>query len=71
MKNGEMTRFLLGKCRMPISVYMYDKDAGGLICIAEYGEEYGKEDPIKVLYHGFGHYDALQIPGLKGSKSKL
>ncbi|XP_031396279.1 OVARIAN TUMOR DOMAIN-containing deubiquitinating enzyme 4-like isoform X2 [Punica granatum] len=57
--------------KMPISVYMYDKDAGGLICIAEYGEEYGKDNPIRVLYHGFGHYDALQIPGLKGGKSRL
>ncbi|KAI3802115.1 hypothetical protein L1987_30241 [Smallanthus sonchifolius] len=34
--------------KMPISVYMDDKDAGGLICIAEYGHEYGKENPIKV-----------------------
>ncbi|KAJ0807167.1 putative OTU domain-containing protein [Helianthus annuus] len=48
--------------KMPISVYMNDKDSGGLISIAEYGqEEYGKENPIKVLYHGFGHYDALHI----------
>ncbi|XP_022154220.1 OTU domain-containing protein At3g57810 isoform X2 [Momordica charantia] len=46
----------------PIIVYMYDKDSGGLISIAEYGDEYGKENPIRVLYHGFGHYDALQIP---------
>ncbi|KAK4767538.1 hypothetical protein SAY86_015288 [Trapa natans] len=57
--------------KMPISVYMHDRGAGGLICIAEYGQEYGKDDPIRVLYHGFGHYDALQIPGLKASKSKL
>ncbi|KAF7818988.1 OTU domain-containing protein [Senna tora] len=57
--------------QMPITVYMYDKDAGGLISIAEYGEEYGKENPIRVLYHGFGHYDALQIPGRKGFQSKL
>ncbi|XP_038702050.1 OVARIAN TUMOR DOMAIN-containing deubiquitinating enzyme 4-like isoform X2 [Tripterygium wilfordii] len=56
---------------MPITVYMRDDEAGGLISIAEYGQEYGKEDPIRVLYHGFGHYDALQIPGRKGSKSKL
>lgn len=46
---------------------MYDKDCGGLISIAEYGEEYGKDNPIQVLYHGFGHYDALQIPGDKGT----
>lgn len=47
--------------RMPITVYMYENVAGGLIAIAEYGQEYGKDDPIQVLYHGFGHYDALQI----------
>jgi hypothetical protein len=58
--------------RMPITVYMLDEDAGGLISIAEYGqEEYGKENPIRVLYHGFGHYDALQIPGKKGGRSRL
>lgn len=58
-------------CRMPITVYMLDEDAGGLIAIAEYGQEYGKDDPICVLYHGFGHYEALQIPGRKGSRSRL
>ncbi|KAK4281847.1 hypothetical protein QN277_013294 [Acacia crassicarpa] len=57
--------------QMPITVYMYDKDADGLISIAEYGQEYGKENPIRVLYHGFGHYDALEIPGKKGLKSRL
>uniref|UniRef100_A0A0E0M2Q8 Ubiquitin thioesterase OTU n=1 Tax=Oryza punctata TaxID=4537 RepID=A0A0E0M2Q8_ORYPU len=57
--------------RMPITVYMYDKEAGGLIPIAEYGQEYGKEDPIQVLFHGFGHYDALQIPGNGGPRSRL
>ncbi|KAJ8527528.1 hypothetical protein K7X08_014979 [Anisodus acutangulus] len=57
--------------QMPISVYMYDEDACGLISIAEYGQEYGMDNPIKVLYHGFGHYDALHIPGKKGSRSKL
>ncbi|XVE75673.1 hypothetical protein DITRI_Ditri12bG0111600 [Diplodiscus trichospermus] len=56
---------------VPITVYMYDKDAGGLIAIAEYGQEYGTENPIRVLYHGFGHYDALQMPGRKPGKSKL
>ncbi|KAE8651144.1 OVARIAN TUMOR DOMAIN-containing deubiquitinating enzyme 4 isoform X2 [Cucumis sativus] len=56
----------------PIIVYMYDKDSGGLISIAEYGDEYGKENPIRVLYHGFGHYDALQIPANQGvGRSKL
>ncbi|KAG5003428.1 hypothetical protein JHK84_027691 [Glycine max] len=57
--------------QMPITVYMYDKDAGGLISIAEYGQEYGKENPIRVLYHGFGHYDALEIPRRKGPKPRL
>ncbi|XP_071720971.1 OVARIAN TUMOR DOMAIN-containing deubiquitinating enzyme 4-like [Rutidosis leptorrhynchoides] len=57
--------------KMPITVYMNDKDSGGLISIAEYGHEYSKEDPIKVLYHGFGHYDALHIPGKKDSRSRL
>ncbi|XP_021283578.1 OTU domain-containing protein At3g57810 isoform X2 [Herrania umbratica] len=56
---------------MPITVYMYDKGAGGLIAIAEYGQEYGTENPIRVLYYGFGHYDALQMPGRKSGKSKL
>ncbi|GKF03944.1 hypothetical protein Tco_0034612, partial [Tanacetum coccineum] len=60
---------------MPISVYMNDKDSGGLISIAEYGHEYSKEDPIRVLYlylyHGFGHYDALHFPGKNGSLSRL
>ncbi|EYU20717.1 hypothetical protein ABFS82_11G006200 [Erythranthe guttata] len=48
--------------QMPITVYMHDKDYGGLISIAEYGQEYDKHNPIKVLYHGYGHYDALHIP---------
>ncbi|KAL6133891.1 hypothetical protein ACLB2K_066124 [Fragaria x ananassa] len=52
--------------QMPITVYMHDEKAGGLITIAEYGQEYGKENPIRVLYHGFGHYDALHIPGVRG-----
>lgn len=57
--------------KMPISVYMNDADSGGLISIAEYGHEYSKEDPIRVLYHGFGHYDALHIPAKKDSRSRL
>ncbi|PKA52690.1 OTU domain-containing protein [Apostasia shenzhenica] len=56
---------------MPITVYIHDHEAGGIIAIAEYGQEYGKEDPIRVLYHGFGHYDALQIPGKKTANSRL
>lgn len=57
--------------KMPISVYMNDRDSGGLISIAEYGHEYSKEDPIRVLYHGFGHYDALHIPGKTDSRARL
>lgn len=57
--------------QMPITVYMYDRNSGGLISIAEYGQEYGKDNPIEVLYHGFGHYDALQIPGQRGARSRL
>ncbi|KAJ6300503.1 hypothetical protein OIU76_021320 [Salix suchowensis] len=57
--------------KMPITVYMHDKNSGGLISIAEYGQEYGKEDPVRIIYHGFGHYDALQFPGTRGGKSKL
>lgn len=57
--------------RMPITVYMRDDKYGGLISIAEYGQEYGNDNPIRVLYHGYGHYDALLIPGKNGSKSRL
>ncbi|XP_038974265.1 OVARIAN TUMOR DOMAIN-containing deubiquitinating enzyme 4-like isoform X2 [Phoenix dactylifera] len=48
--------------RMPITVYMHTRGSDDLQIISEYGQEYGKEDPIRVLYHGYGHYDALQIP---------
>lgn len=58
-------------CRMPITVYMHDKAAGGLIAIAKYGQEHGTEAPVQVLYHGYGHYDALQIPGEGGPRSRL
>ncbi|CAM0951986.1 unnamed protein product [Alopecurus aequalis] len=57
--------------QMPITVYMREEAAGGLIAIAEYGQEYGKEDPVQVLYHGCGHYDALQIPGNADPRSRL
>ncbi|KAG8641644.1 hypothetical protein MANES_12G013900v8 [Manihot esculenta] len=46
--------------KMPITVYMRDRNSSSLKIIAEYGQEYGKENPIRVLYHGYGHYDALQ-----------
>uniref|UniRef100_A0A7N2M3U4 Ubiquitin thioesterase OTU n=1 Tax=Quercus lobata TaxID=97700 RepID=A0A7N2M3U4_QUELO len=69
---GEPELFLASHVlQMPITVYMYDEDAGGLISIAEYGQEYGKENPIRVLYHGFGHYDALQMPRKKSDRSRL
>ncbi|EMS56573.1 hypothetical protein TRIUR3_04599 [Triticum urartu] len=57
--------------QMPITVYMREEAAGGLIAIAEYGQEYGKEDPIRVLYHGCGHYEALHIPGNAEPRSRL
>jgi len=56
--------------QMPITVYMNGRNPDDLTSIAEYGQEYGKDDPIRVLYHGYGHYDALQMPK-KGTKSKL
>ncbi|GLT38407.1 hypothetical protein SLA2020_126630 [Shorea laevis] len=56
--------------RMPITVHMYEKNSRCLNIIAEYGQEYGKEDPIRVLYHGYGHYDVLRSP-INGGLSKL
>ncbi|CAL1354915.1 unnamed protein product [Linum trigynum] len=57
--------------KMPITVYMRDKAPGNHKIIAEYGQEYhGNENPIRVLYHGYGHYDALQTP-VSASESKL
>lgn len=59
-------------CRMGITVYMRKiEDSSGLISIAEYGEEYGRENPIRVLYHGHGHYDALLFPANKPPRSRL
>ncbi|XP_057979529.1 uncharacterized protein LOC131165606 [Malania oleifera] len=48
--------------RTPISVSMIDRSSGDLIKIANYGEEYKKdeESPIDVLFHGYGHYDLLE-----------
>ena len=45
---------------MPITVLMQDKKSNSLKVIAEYGQEYGKDNPIRVIYHGYGHYDALK-----------
>ncbi|CAN0896159.1 OVARIAN TUMOR DOMAIN-containing deubiquitinating enzyme 4 [Linum grandiflorum] len=56
--------------KTPISVYMKDKSSGTLKVIAEYGQEYGKDVPIRVLYHGYGHYDALRS-SVSSSESKL
>ncbi|GLJ46399.1 hypothetical protein SUGI_0977880 [Cryptomeria japonica] len=47
--------------QMPITVYMHERNSDGLIAIAEYGQDYGKRNPIRVLFTGYGHYDALQI----------
>ncbi|XP_039066005.1 OVARIAN TUMOR DOMAIN-containing deubiquitinating enzyme 4-like [Hibiscus syriacus] len=46
----------------PITVYMNDKNSGTLKILSEYGQEYSKENPIRVLYHGYGHYDVLMSP---------
>ncbi|XP_065876717.1 OVARIAN TUMOR DOMAIN-containing deubiquitinating enzyme 4-like isoform X3 [Euphorbia lathyris] len=58
--------------KVPITVYMRDRNSGGLKTIAEYGQEYGKETPVCVLYHGYGHYDALrsQISSSQSKQSK-
>lgn len=44
---------------MPIRVHMIDKNSKSVKVIADYGQEYGKENPISVLYHDYGHYDLL------------
>ncbi|XP_062110624.1 OVARIAN TUMOR DOMAIN-containing deubiquitinating enzyme 4-like isoform X2 [Humulus lupulus] len=59
--------------QMPITVYMRDrtdKNSSNLRIIAEYGQEYGKDNPIRVLYNGCGHYDALRSP-THGAQFKL
>ncbi|XP_058195129.1 OVARIAN TUMOR DOMAIN-containing deubiquitinating enzyme 4-like isoform X2 [Rhododendron vialii] len=53
--------------QVPITVYMWDNKSSFLKVIAEYGQDYGKGNPIRVLYHGYGHYDALQSPGTSQS----
>nr|GEZ49653.1 hypothetical protein [Tanacetum cinerariifolium] len=30
--------------------------------VAQYGQGYGKENPVSVLYHAYGHYDLLKSP---------
>ncbi|PON32370.1 OTU domain containing protein [Parasponia andersonii] len=50
--------------KTPIWVFMIDRSNGRLVNIAKYGEEYGQneENPINVLFHGYGHYDILETP---------
>ncbi|GBG73547.1 hypothetical protein CBR_g16890 [Chara braunii] len=54
--------------RMPITVFIPDAKSGGMISIAEYGQEYSKDNPIMVLFNGVGHYDVLQKPLVKNTK---
>ncbi|PWA95218.1 OTU domain-containing protein [Artemisia annua] len=48
--------------KVPITVYMRDKKSNYIKVVAEYGQEYGKENPVSVLYHAYGHYDLLKSP---------
>ncbi|KAI3801102.1 hypothetical protein L1987_29204 [Smallanthus sonchifolius] len=45
-----------------ISVYMFERGSNMLSKIATYGEEYEQDESssIKVLFHGYGHYDILE-----------
>lgn len=45
-----------------ISVYMYETGSHNLSKIATYGEDYKQAEntSIKVLFHGYGHYDILE-----------
>ncbi|KAL3523546.1 hypothetical protein ACH5RR_016380 [Cinchona calisaya] len=49
--------------KMPLSVFMIDRSSGSLVNIAKYGEEYKEDEqnPINVLFHGYGHYDILEV----------
>ncbi|CAH9120334.1 unnamed protein product [Cuscuta epithymum] len=54
----------------PITVFMRDTKTNRLKVIVEYGQEYGgTENPICVLYNGYGHYDALQNPTFQVPKT--
>ncbi|KAL0358568.1 UNVERIFIED_CONTAM: OVARIAN TUMOR DOMAIN-containing deubiquitinating enzyme 4 [Sesamum angustifolium] len=48
--------------RTPIAVFMKERSNGSLMNIANYGEKYRKDEdnPINVLFHGYGHYDILE-----------
>ncbi|KAL5569544.1 hypothetical protein UlMin_026119 [Ulmus minor] len=50
--------------KTPIWVFMRGRSSSSLVNIAKYGEEYGHcdENPISVLFHGYGHYDILETP---------
>ncbi|XP_015581906.2 uncharacterized protein LOC8267805 [Ricinus communis] len=56
-----------------ISVFMIDRASGNLVNIANYGEEYRKDEvnPINVLFHGYGHYDILETSGQSYQKVNL
>lgn len=43
----------------PISVYMESEE--GVRNIGRYGDEYGDEEDLAVLFHGAGHYEALRV----------
>jgi OTU domain-containing protein 6 len=55
---GKSMSYIIFFSRMPITVYMRDKSSGSLKIMAEYGQDYGNENLERVLYHGYGHYDA-------------
>ncbi|XP_028113422.1 OTU domain-containing protein At3g57810-like [Camellia sinensis] len=55
-------KWSLCNLRVVFPVYMWDKKSSCLKIIADNGQEYGKKNPIRVLYHGYGHYDVLQSP---------
>ncbi|CAI9093233.1 OLC1v1028686C5 [Oldenlandia corymbosa var. corymbosa] len=58
--------------QVPITVYMWDKKTNRLQIIAEYGgAEYGKENPVRVVYHGYGHYDALHTSSFGALHPKM
>ncbi|XP_065871017.1 uncharacterized protein [Euphorbia lathyris] len=56
-----------------ISVFMIDRTSGNLVNIANYGEEYQKDEvnPINVLFHGYGHYDILETLGQNYQKVSI
>lgn len=66
---ASMENILRVLCRAPITVYM--RERGGIISIAEYGQEYGTNNPVRVLYHGYGHYEALELPEDRIMSSRL